>query len=352
MIRFFIVLFFLCFTACLKITNIPGEQAADQPIEQPEVPGQLQVRGEAEPNHYSVLVPFPVGCESVQRTEKKWNDSNPSEASTTDLEPLNLPLKVSNGLLIDSQVVAGHHYSYQVGHKDGASYEPGQTYEVHIPLDYLVDKEIVLSKDEMWSRFGRIFFTPSGIITTNGHQLYIQADELISTSGQIRTFLNSENSQVGSAGLSGGNIQIVLRTASGELKIEMRGQNGGPGTLGSTLPADPPLDFSGGMGGGSHGMMRFDGIHTKPGGVGGNGGAGGSSGRYQISISETHTLHLQAVIIEGHGGAGGQGGAPQPIGGWASFLGDKGPDGAAGANGTPESSCLKDPTNQACLSGL
>jgi hypothetical protein len=332
---FFLSLLFL--SACLKITDIPEDA--------PQIP-QAEVVGLADPNHYMVRLPFPDGAQVAQRYEKANEGAN-------ERALVSLPLKLAEGTFMDDQVLAGHHYVYQLGHAKDGNFELIHSFEVQIPTDLSIQEELTLQKDEMWTQYGRIFIGPQGILTTNGHQLFIQTNQLISNQGQIRTLVSGENTAVSSNGLSGGHIQIFLRSGSGALKIFLRGQNGGAGQAGATLPPDPPIQpiiipiGSGGLSNMSTGGARFT-LKTKPGGNAGNGGRGGNSGRLQISISENHDLVLHPTVIEGQGGSAGIGGAPQPIGGWTDELGEKGADGRAGENGVREALCLRDLKGQTC----
>lgn len=327
-------------SGCLKITDIPKEGIA----EAPQALAPIEVVAQAEANHYLVQLAFRDDSDFVQRLEKS-NDSAEATAA------LRIPFKIQAGVLIDNQVVAGHHYIYQIGKKTGENFEVTKTHEVQIPIDLSIQQEMSLSKDEMWTQYARIFFGPKGVVTTNGHQLFVQADRMNSEAGMIRTFAGIDNGTIGGNGLSGGNIQILLNSGAGILKMEMRGQDGGSGSMGMTLPADPPFVYESPiLPPGSHGMRRyFLDFFTKVGGPGGPGGAGGSSGRFQISIYSAHSLKVEKLITAGRGGLGGMGGAPQPLGGFTTSLGLKGSDGAPGADGTAETSCFRDPTNQNCL---
>lgn len=170
----------------------------------------------------------------------------------------------------------------------------------------------------------------------------------------------------GFPGRSGPTVFLIVgRVEGGPLKIDLRGQDGGPGGEGQRGGEGGPgragraavasiIDCrSGGENGGRGGQGGS-------GGKGGPGGRGGNGGTLIVMSTETTLRRLQAAvqveITGGDGGPGGSGGKPGPGGpgglggsgsgfcqggnmgpagptGVAGSGGDRGPDGTAGVFG-------------------
>jgi len=333
--------------ACVKISDKNAEEAASSPVAMPspkaqEVPqdsplsqaqqpsARPQVLAMPEAHKYQVWLPMPSEAQIVQRSIK-----------SIEGQPVPLPMKVSDGVFRDENPESGKVYIYDVGVVHEGDFETLATYEVRIPEDRVFDAEYVLTKNEPIRVDGRLFLTRNGVITTNGFSLLIEAHHLISTQGLIRTFPEGYQAGPGQTARAGGQIQLSVRTASGELKIEMRGERGAVGAKGSDLPQNAPNGGSPGAPGGCGGCGFYLRRQGNPGGAGGSGFPGGNSGTFEVEIFEAHQLTLVSEIKAGAGGAGGVGGLGEPD---TSFViqGPLGPTGASGADGSREFSYFKD----------
>jgi hypothetical protein len=205
---------------------------------------------------------------------------------------------------------------------------------------YLVVNRLILSRD--------------GRIVTNGSDLRIEANEIISDEGVIEPFAEDTFAVPGTAGKNGGHIYITAKTGRGTLYIYGRGQNGGhgvdgfPGGIGKAgkegriamgthekadvvcncghtawkLKKDLASDnlflqmiaFQQFL---AHKMMHRcisepgDGAPGEQGGAGasgGDGGRGGDSARIYVAVDDASTLQIKAYPIPGKGGTGGSGG--------------------------------------------
>ncbi|MGZ5279588.1 MAG: hypothetical protein ACXWC9_06585 [Pseudobdellovibrionaceae bacterium] len=339
------LVYFLCLlvilNACVKISDKEADpvvasvstptstvQQVDQA--QPSPSQQPQVRAMQGAHHYQVLLPMPSEGQIVQRSIK-----------ASDALPVPLPMKLSDGIFIDEHPKSDQTYVYEIGMVREGSFEILATYEVHIPRDVVIDAEHIFTKNEPLRTDGRLFFTPTGILTTNGFTVLIEAQSLISNQGLIRTFPPGHQAVHGLVAKGGGQIRMSFRTASGDLKVEMRGQRGASGVKGLDLPQNAPNGGAPGGPAGCGGCGFYLRRQGNAGGAGGSGFAGGSSGNFELEIFEAHQLALHSEINAGEGGSGGIGGLGEPD---TSFViqGPVGPTGASGTAGDREFSYIKD----------
>ncbi|MEZ0391928.1 MAG: hypothetical protein ACAH59_06920 [Pseudobdellovibrionaceae bacterium] len=297
LIGFLILTFSL--SACLKVTNVPSEDAQED-LGGERVAGVPQVfRVDIEdlptPNRYAVRLPMPLASQQVFRYEKSAGPDSRLEVSA----------QLKEGLLYDDQVQAGKVYVYE--YSAAEPLEKPVVLEATIPVDWVVPAGYSLQHDEIWDQYRRIFFNQGVVLSLNNFNLQIKADQIISDQAVIRTYPAGTRAAVGVKGLNGGQLKMVLRSGLGNLRFEFRGQEGGPGhprrwieVLGSNL-----------MVGGSPGFP------------------GGNSGSASIQISETHNLSFDVFLEEGHGGT------PEP-----GF--------PKGADGSKESICIDDFRNHQC----
>jgi hypothetical protein len=332
--------------ACVKVSDDPTD---NQPAataaggSQVEVEKTLEaphpeVMALAEPFKYQVHLPMAPDAQIVQRS-----------IESSDVAPVLLPMNLQNGVFTDLQPESDRNYVYEMGVVRNGSLEILQTYKVRVPKDGLIDSERPsLAKDETWNYDGRLFLTPKAVITTAGHNLTIETQQLIVDQAKIRNFLETDQAAVGQPGHVGGLIRITTRTGKGLLRVEMRGQRGGDGHEGPAFEqtAAPGMSMPGGFGGGGF-ITLLPGIQGKP---GENGFAGGSSGTFYITILEAHQMTILPLIEAGKGGAGGLGGPGSPAyPGWNMDAGARGETGKDGPAGAVERSYIEDLKGQRAL---
>ncbi|QDK37924.1 hypothetical protein [Bdellovibrio sp. NC01] len=154
-----------------------------------------------------------------------------------------------------------------------------------VPKDLFWDKETTLEQDTIINA-GRIYISKDAKILTKQFNLTIIADTIKAEGGLITNFADGESQKaIATNGLKGGNISISAQKASGNLAIEMRGQNGGEGK--------------------SAVMGAFGSTQQCFSGPGGN---GGNSGELKIDIADGTTLAL--LVNRYVGMKGPNGGAP------------------------------------------
>lgn len=190
--------------------------------------------------------------------------------------------------------------------------------------------------------FNRVFLSKGARVRVEDQTFSIVTNELISSGGDIETFLATDQADQGIAGRDGGFIQIQAKKATGKITITARGEMGGKGVDGSNgQPGNPGVDGENGRWGVNNiGTYRhthcseyrvnatFGCVRPRNGGNGtdaqggGNGQAGlkgGNSGTVLIKIEDVSIANL---VFENKGGKGGKGGDP-------------GKPGARGAPGKP-----------------
>ncbi len=205
-------------------------------------------------------------------------------------------------------------------------------------IDLVVNSSLVLSG--VPDKIGRLIFLQDAVLSTDGADLKLVVDEIVSHNGKISTLPKSTKPELGAAGLSGGSLHIEARTGKGHLTILAEGQDGGegikgtPGSIGPKGPRgnngeagyeldcllsspikllfnldrpDPPRCFkrwyckrqTGDGGRGGQGARGH---------VGGAGANGGDSAKVFVHIEDPSELSISTEIHVGQGGAGGQGG--------------------------------------------
>ena len=178
-------------------------------------------------------------------------------------------------------------------------------------------------------------------IITNGRRLAIRAELVTSDGGQILAFGPSVNARDGDsqrtdgdAGLSARNLELATNQISGQLLVDLRGQNGGngadgaPGAAGQRgLPGSPGVSavFDCRQGGGN-GSAGGDGGRGGRGGSGGRGGAGGN-----LILVGVPEKEIEKVAFKLDGGLGGKSGAGGP--GGPGGLGGEGGSGSGFCSG-------------------
>jgi len=156
-------------------------------------------------------------------------------------------------------------------------------------------------------------------ILTNGSDLSISAQHLISEGGEMRTWWDDQEKRKpglqpspGQNGASGGSIQIHAKTARGSLRVVLRGLDGVAGKDGEN-GKDNISDLKNGWK-----VGRVDGIEcfvTEPrggrgfAGISGTpGGQGGDAGSLILDVQEDLGFELKSDSQAGRGAMGGRGG--------------------------------------------
>jgi hypothetical protein len=273
----------------------------------------------------------------------------------------------------------------------GCAEKPKEAVRPENLKDMEIKEPTTLSSSE-YLIVNRLIFARGGRLITNGLDLRIEANEIISDEGVIEPFGLDNAAPPGQAGLSGGNISVKSKSGRGALFIYGRGQNGGAGVNG--LPGvvgKPGQDGKGGLTTCKHVdvlctcagiatdlreqmkgniflalfaqqqwiMHRarhrcisetgdgYPGKQGSTGTAGGNGGKGGDSARILVEIENPSSLQVKAYPLPGQGGIGGSGG-PGGDGGRGGAPGNHtldwfencreaaaGPKGAPGDRGLP-----------------
>lgn len=227
-------------------------------------PPDHYVEATVTPNEFRVHLPPMGGGDEIRRQNLSQDEINPAAVS----------LEVGvGGNLVDAQVSPGSKYRYEYLNANGSVL---RIIEVEIPQDLVIDHEISLSCSPDWQNIYRVYFRNGGILTTNGNNVLLKAQMIYSDHGVIRTFPNGMTAKAEAAGRSGGEIRIFTSNASGDLAIELRGENGGAGQ---------PVS------GASNGDI-------------GNGGAGGDSGKFYFDSQSNNQFRITHLIQFGMGGAG------------------------------------------------
>ncbi len=304
-----------------------------------------------EPNHYEVklrwAIPEAGPSWVVHRQE---DDKSPVLLST---------LSASAHEYVDSNVVPGKKYKYQLGALTEGSYEEVASTMVTVPKDMAVKEQVVISKVD---GIGRLFLSSTARLTTEGKDTVIAVDEIISENGIIESFSEGTQAPIGESGRSGGNITIKAKRGRGNLIIHARGESGGVGIPGAN-GVNGKKGQAGGYGLGTHEVVNVvcncghrahelregmkqgnifahlhfqmersrhrcitqptDGQQGQPGTAGApgsHGGKGGNSARVYVELEDPSQLQVNVFTIPGKSGAGGAGG----IGGKGGPGGDPG----------------------------
>ena len=319
-----IMLFSLC--SCMKIKP-KNEGSKESPNATAAVaPGKVDVSylaGAA--NQYQVKLEFHSAPNSIFVTK--------SIAGIKNSEPAQL----NDQVWVDDKVKPGDEIHYEFGNYNQGHYESWGQAEAKVPKDLVIDHAMDLSQKEfaslfsknqeilLMNQFARIYWSTEGSITLEGQSLQIQAQEIHSENGLIRTFAPEAKASIGKAGRSGGVIEIKTLRAEGHLRIEMRGEGGGDG-----LPSKAPDLALKGMPGqpgepGTRGSTYGEGMVVSvscakqptrglageqghKGYQGNNGLRGGSSGRLLVQVADDTGFSLLATSEVGQGGAGSAGG--------------------------------------------
>lgn len=212
--------------------------------------------------------------------------------------------------------------------------------------------------------YDRLILKKGARFQTEGANVRIDIKELVSEDAVIATFSPDTTAEKRKSGRAGGHLELHVGKATGNLTVELRGENGGDGEAGAEPVASmkgaqgaPGMDWIGGFGYSSVIYIPSAGNPGAQGFQGESGFPGGNSGSADIQISDDSELSLSVARIPGRGGAGGSGGAGGEggeggIGGQRGDLnrfpngamgpqGSQGPVGTVGATGLAERVCIR-----------
>lgn len=252
---------------------------------------------------------------------------------------------------------------------------------VKVPRDFVVRDGQNVFKEDSKMEIQRLFLNDTPLIT-NGFNIEIKTESLISEKGIIETFSEGAKAGASTDGRSGGNLFIKAQTAAGQLKVFMRGESGGDGLNGQPYggrasdgspPGQGSIECSGRgmpynipqknsestnytpqvcfcMENGSDGG---DALNGEKGRTGGRAGHGGDAGTFKIDVVDGSAFLIQTDFKIGLAGIPGEGGDGQPGGvalGKASKCsgkvgrngspGPKGDSGESARDGKPASICI------------
>jgi hypothetical protein len=285
------------------------------------------VRGLDKPQHYEVEFRGVKGL----FVQKKRNGVATTDRSVEDT-------------YIDSNVVGGETISYLIYDELSGQQHILQSIDLDIPKDLVFEKKLVLSEPILKSlglkvigsgpsrqiighQFKRIFFENDAILITNGESLQFIAEEIYFRRAVIQTFENGSTAPLGKEGRSGGVLDFQAKVISGDVFVELRGENGGQGFPGPApdeklkgadgFPGVSPIAVTLSNCPANHtfcGECRMVGTTGTPGNrgdqgyPGGAGLRGGSSGELRWKADSAKDLNWQIQKFPGHGGIGGSGG--------------------------------------------
>jgi hypothetical protein len=234
---------------------------------------------------------------------------------------------------------------------------------VESSVDFILSNSMVLTKDTTITA-NRIYLYRNSLIITQGYKLTLKAQNLYADHARIMTFPEFAQAPLSMDGRSGGQINLDVGRAMGELFLELRGEHGGQGLNGN------PYFFAAqngpqGQRGGNHCLRLIIGGPIKcictrnptnggngapgaKGQIGQNGGNGGNSGTATLKITDYSQFNLEIFQFAGMGGTPGLGGPGQKGGkggppgdrttsecnpGINGYDGADGPQGDAGVRG-------------------
>ena len=107
--------------------------------------------------------------------------------------------------------------------------------QIKIPRDFVVRDGQSEFFENTKINVNRIFINEKPM-RTNGFNVELMANELHSQNGIIETFIEGQQAAVDTDGKAGGELSLKINSAIGNLKIIMRGENGGNGSKGENYP--------------------------------------------------------------------------------------------------------------------
>lgn len=345
--------------------------ATESPIQIAKPKLSAVLVGQPKPNSYVIHLAWTSSGEANQKLFRQ--SSRTPRALLKELPP-------ETRLWVDTEVVAGETYTYQVESELATNVAT-----LSVPLDTVFTETGPI---EGTLEGARLFLGKSVNLYTQGKDTQIKFNEIYTEGSTIETFPEDTTAAMNQNGRPGGKIEIYAQKLRGKLYVFGRGEKGGPGTPGQ--PGSPgnkglagnPAQY-GCMKGNSFAIYPFSeckieegrgrgvawvctanstagqtGGSGGPGGNGSPGKNGGNSGVIHIEIPDLRMEDLTLVVEGGKAGAGGEAG-PGGMGGEGGDPGSepygvcpaqkgvqglKGPNGNAGLPGEAgklETFCLK-----------
>lgn len=219
--------------------------------------------------------------------------------------------------------------------------------QVKIPRDFVVREGQSEFDNDTKLSVNRMFIGKDKTLLILDHKVEITANELISDGGAIATYPEGQKAKNDQTGKSGGELSLKVRVATGDLKIIMRGEDGGDGSKGPAwanraqdgrsagsgslecycLDGCPPPKLKTPL---FHGQGPIQPLSNcscvgdmSDGGPGQNGAKGnrgqpaspgGDSGNLKVAVQDGSQFNLQTIIVPGKQGLAGPGGDGQPAG--------------------------------------
>lgn len=385
--------------ACLQIKKKGVEEnktspstpvSESSPPPAPEVLAQneyfvTRLEGTSQPSQYRLHIQLHSAPQLPVRIQKTIGDG---------IETRDFP--VGETELQDETLKSGDQVRFDLGFVVGGRFQVTKTEIIKVPLDFEFPANSKLDEDTLktlpfkteersgkkWlllEDFERVFMPKDSFLFTQDHNLEIKTKEIYFHRSLIATFPEGAKAELSKEGRSGGHLRIEAHRAIGDVRVELRGEEGGDG-----LPGDPPDARNKGVDRPSHVPPMFtvsnlpcydstycfggsrtiytcttpvpvgqDADHGKQGHSGQPGKAGGNTGKIHFQVQDFKDLELlllKEVGLGGQGGAGAAGGEPgkpglawKPPGetqncqpfvdgqpGKRGFVGDPGDDGSPG----------------------
>jgi hypothetical protein len=264
---------------------------------------------------------------------------------------------INDGTIAEMEIKLSESLSVTSEHKYNCSvYENNNFLDQSNSGDLIFYNDVAISTSKKYNevgfttghinKVGALVFLADSALVTDGKKLEISAEELIARSNsQIKTFLNNNaTAQADQPGINGGFIDIKTKFITGNLHVEMSGQNGGEVTTTPNKILSIPSNYSDGLLDGAIETGHIEKItisRSGPGttieryaidvkptsgldgfagtkGINGLAGlSGGDSGIFKLTTSSSNSFTLNTNFLPGsgsYGGAGGQGGPGSPGG--------------------------------------
>ncbi len=412
--KYLLVIIFLFLSSCVEFrdpdqTNpvpsaVPQPSPASEQKESSEIQAPINSNNETDDHNLEASAEQQVATEqeSVKIETQIISDSSPNSYklnlfwNTTEAQILERQPEGEEALAqtainqqeyLDAEVKPGHSYTYRLKKLVDNEWQTLAESKIKIPLDYVFDKPVEVPTGTGALKIGpyaRLYFSSEAVLYNYDRDIIIIADELISDGAIIRNFVEGQKAAVGNGGRSGGQIKIFAKSARGQLKVFLSGENGGDGYPGADIGEE---------GRGATGARGADAVYRKEqrneftydiceveptnGGQGGQGAAGpqgsggylgGNSGALYVEIQDSTDFILTPIRYVGEGGYGGRGGygGPGGLGGepgidkFANFnyavlikcqhipqigpqglQGNQGPQGPRGGEGQAQRICIK-----------
>lgn len=402
---------FVC-TGCLKVKkkdDSPQEQSTSQapPPEAKEVNIEqdssdyfkTEIKGTSQAKVYQ----FKIQLEKNLGLPVRIQRAKGAEVVTTDWDP-------NQTEWTDDSLFSGEQVRFDLGFIQNGRFQVAKTMMVDVPKDFEFDENLALNQETLnklqlpleeqntiqWNvlrGYERVFFKNQAQISFLDKNLRIETKEIYFHNTILQTFPEGAKAPVGEEGRSGGRLFLKADKIQGEVRIEMRGEDGGDGK-----PGNPPdIKLKGNDG--HHGSPPMYSLSTGPcpemqvclgayeiytcsttippagraenglrGYRGGDGKKGGNTGRLEIITNDHQEMKLIFLTEVGRGGdpgVGGQGGAPgnpgiawrpkgeargcgHPQDGHPGKTGGVGPSGEPGKPGRIETSCYPQDGKMIC----